>query len=136
MSRSGYSEELDQWDLIKWRGQVASAIRGKRGQQFLLDLLEALDAMPEKKLIRNELRDESGCVCALGALGAKRAVDIDSMDADDYDALAKSFGIAHQIAREVMFENDECNWQETPEVRWQRMRAWALSHVQPVPLDE
>lgn len=32
MSRSGYSEDLDMWDLIRWRGAVKSALRGKRGQ--------------------------------------------------------------------------------------------------------
>lgn len=45
MSRSGYSEELDQWDLIRWRGQVASAIRGKRGQAFLRAMLAALSLL-------------------------------------------------------------------------------------------
>ena len=38
MSRSGYSDDLDNWDLIRWRGQVSSAIRGKRGQGFLREL--------------------------------------------------------------------------------------------------
>ena len=31
MSRSGYEDGLEMWDLIRWRGAVASAIRGKRG---------------------------------------------------------------------------------------------------------
>jgi hypothetical protein len=47
MSRSQYIDDCDDnWQLIRWRGMVASAIRGKRGQQFLKDLLAALDAMP------------------------------------------------------------------------------------------
>jgi hypothetical protein len=46
MSRSGYSDDHSEWDLIRWRGAVASAIRGKRGQAFLRELLVALDAMP------------------------------------------------------------------------------------------
>lgn len=32
MSRCGYSDDYDQWALIRWRGAVESAIRGKRGQ--------------------------------------------------------------------------------------------------------
>jgi hypothetical protein len=35
MSRSGYSDDLENWSLIRWRGAVASAIRGRRGQAFL-----------------------------------------------------------------------------------------------------
>ena len=57
MSRSGYSDDLETWQLIKWRGQVMSAIRGKRGQKFLRELLAALDAMPKKILITEDLID-------------------------------------------------------------------------------
>lgn len=63
MSRSGYIDELDQWDLIRYRGQVASAIRGKRGQAFLRDLLAALDAMPEKRLIAGTFERDDGDMC-------------------------------------------------------------------------
>lgn len=129
MSRSGYSDDVDQWQLIKWRGQVASAIRGNRGQQFLRELLEALDAMPEKRLIREELRDETGCVCTLGAIGAKRGIDINSLDPYDHEQMSATFNIAHQLAAEIMYENDECFYGETPEGRWQRMRKWVVDHL-------
>ncbi len=59
MSRSGYSDDLDQGDLNRWRGAVASAIRGKRGQSFLRELLASLDAMPRKELI-SEAMEASG----------------------------------------------------------------------------
>jgi hypothetical protein len=57
MSRSGFNldGEYDQWACIRWQGAVKSAIRGKKGQAFLKELLSALDAMPEKKLIAEEL---------------------------------------------------------------------------------
>ena len=29
MSRSGYTDECDGWELVRWRGAVNSAIRGK-----------------------------------------------------------------------------------------------------------
>ena len=59
MSRSGYTDYDDSdfanWNHIRWRGQVASATRGKRGQQFFRDLIAALDAMPTKVLITDDL---------------------------------------------------------------------------------
>jgi hypothetical protein len=65
VSRSGYSDGCEGWDLIRWRGAVESAIRGKRGQAFLKELLAALDALPEKKLVANELVTLQGQVCIL-----------------------------------------------------------------------
>lgn len=134
MSRSGYSDDIDQWALIMWRGQVASAIRGKRGQAFLRDLARALDAMPEKRLIDRELIAEvpafippgfTPAVCAIGSLGVQRGVDLKALDPGDYDGIANAFGIAHQLVQEIEFENDEACWGvETPEQRWVRMRDW------------
>ena len=53
MSRSGYHDDCEGWDLI--RGAVKSAIRGRRGQAFLKEMLAALDALPEKRLITEDL---------------------------------------------------------------------------------
>ena len=56
MSRSGYVDgDDDQWASIRYRGAVKSAIRGRRGQAFLREMLAALDAMPEKRLIAGDL---------------------------------------------------------------------------------
>lgn len=133
MSRSNYNErDKDNWAFIKWRGQVASAIRGKRGQAFLRELLAALEAMPEKRLISNHLRSIDGEVCALGALGRARGIDLESVDPDDYDTIADIFGVAHQVVREIEFENDEVAWRaETPEKRWQHMHAWIERQLRP-----
>jgi hypothetical protein len=67
MSRSGYSDDFDFDNLAlgRWRAQVASAIRGARGQAFLCELVVALDALPEKKLIAHDL-ESNGNVCAIG----------------------------------------------------------------------
>ena len=35
MSRSGYSDGLDEWAMIRWRGAVKSAIRGARGRAII-----------------------------------------------------------------------------------------------------
>lgn len=131
MSRSGYSDDLEQWDLIRWRGQVASAIRGQRGQAFLRELLAALDAMPDQRLIAHDLQDSSGQVCALGCIAVARRLDVATLDSDDYEGLAAAFGLAHQLVQEIEFENDEGAYHETPEERWARMRTWVAAQVKP-----
>lgn len=130
MSRSGYHEDCDDnWGLIKWRGQVASAIRGKRGQAFLRELVDALDAMPEKKLIAGALECPDG-VCAIGAVGARRGLPMANLDIEDADLLGDKFGIASQMVKEIEYENDEVGPDnETPEARWHRVRKWAESKL-------
>ena len=123
MSRSGYSENLDNWAMIKWRGQVASAIRGKRGQEFLRDMLAALEALPSKRLIAEDLLDSDGEVCAMGALALARGIEVSRVDPEEPEAVAALFDIAPQLAQEVAYENDEFR-RETPEQRYERMKRW------------
>lgn len=131
MSRSGYNEDgIDNWAHIRWRGRVASATRGKRGQAFFRDLLAALDAMPEKRLIANELETADGNVCAIGALGKARGVEMhDKLDPEDSERVAEVFNIADPLAREVVYMNDDWWETETPEQRWQRMRLWVSKQI-------
>ncbi len=137
MSRSNYSDDLDSWDLIKWRGQVASAIRGKRGQQLLLDLVAGLDALPEKVLIAEDLVDREGDVCALGAVGKFRGMTMENLDPKAPTQLAEAFGVAHQLAAEIAYINDEAgSYNETPQQRWQRVRDWAVKRLGPIPIEE
>ena len=90
MSRSGYDDDYDNtWGLICWRGAVASAFRGSRGQAFLREMLQALDNLPDKKLIAKELIQE-GAVCALGAVGKARGVDMTSIDPEDRSSVSRS----------------------------------------------
>ncbi len=107
MSRSGYSDDLEPNQLNVWRGAVASAIRGKRGQAMLKEMLAALDAMPEKALIAHELQNANGDHCALGVVGKNRGMALDSIDPDEYEIVAREFGIASALAQEIMFMNDE-----------------------------
>jgi hypothetical protein len=130
MSRAGYSDLDDwDWDLIRYRGQVASAIRGSRGQKLLTDLLAALDAMPDKALVSEELETESGEVCALGCLGKARGMEMAAIDPEDPDLVATAFDIAPQLAREIAYENDEGWYSETPAQRWERMRKWVAANI-------
>lgn len=130
MGRTGYIDDHceDQWSFIMWRGAVASSIRGKRGQAFLRELVETLHAMPEKALIAHALRKE-GSVCAIGSVGARRGIDLEKLDPEDYDAIAQAFGIASPLVREIEWMNDEAGYQDTPETRWQRVRDWAARNL-------
>ena len=165
MSRAGYCDDFeDNLELGRWRAQVRSATRGKRGQKLLRDLLGALDAMPEKRLVSDVLEvsataDEKraqswvkifndpsaadryrecyvtkrpteyreGDVCALGALGRVRGLDMGDLDPDEPDGVAAAFDIASPLAREIVYMNDDHH--ETPEQRWTRMRAWVASQI-------
>lgn len=157
MSRAGYSDDCD--DVLaegRWRAAVRSALRGKRGQAFLQEALAALDAMPEKQLIRSALvidgfdldYDEPvivggdvlcdrrgmpipmGSVCLLGAVGQARGLDMSDLDPHDMDTVAPTFGIADAMAREIVYWNDEGGFYgETPEQRWTRMRAWVAAQI-------
>lgn len=137
MSRSGYMDDVDQWDLIRWRGQVASAIRGKRGQAFLLEMWRAMQALPAHKLTRDEFVNEyDGTVCALGSVGKARGLDMSNIDIEDYEAIAAAFGIPHQLAQEIMFMNDEAWWRISPEERFAKIKEWIEGHLRPVPDEE
>lgn len=140
MTRSGYIDDFDEYGLVNlYQANLARAIRGRRGQAFLRDLIAALDAMPEKRLIAGELEEEDGAVCALGALRKAKGVALEPLRESDWDALGEAFNVAPMVAQEVMFLNDDdfdYHPNETPEARWLRMRAWAAkrldaSEVQP-----
>lgn len=131
MSRSGYNDDCDnEWALIRYRGMVASASRGKRGQKLFKDLLAALDAMPVKELIPGEL-EMDGQVCALGALAKARGIDVSKLDPENAEEVGKAFDIAEPLAREIVFENDEgYHWNgDTPAQRWERMRRWVENQI-------
>lgn len=134
MSRSGYSDDIDDnWQMIRWRGMVTSATRGKRGQKMLTDLLAALDAMPDKALIANDLQNSDGDTCALGALGKVRGIDMSKLDPEEPEAVTAAFGVAAPLVQEISFMNDE--WYEVVSParrsaqRWVRMRAWIASQI-------
>lgn len=151
MSRSGYGDgDGENWAMIQWRGRVTSAMRGRRGQAFLREMLAALDALPERRLISGDLVRE-GEVCAIGAVALSRGVSTDDIDPEDHEAVAARFGIAHAMACEIMYENDEYGetryveaygppeypWHRrphvtvkvTPEERFERVRAWVVENI-------
>lgn len=129
MSRSGYSDDCDGWALIRWRGAVKSAIRGKRGQSFMREMLAALDALPEKRLERDILVDGNNC-CAMGAVALARGTDVSQIDPDNATQVAGWMEISFALAKEIAFENDEGgHWKETPEQRFSRVRQWVVGQI-------
>lgn len=135
MSRHGYVDEgeLDWLQFGRWQGAVRSAIRGKRGQAFLREMIEALDTMPEKKLYPSVLIGDDGETCAMGCVLAKRGTDTTGVDPEEPDDVAKVTGLASAMVREIAYENDESGaYQETSEARWARMRHWAESKLKKV----
>ncbi len=140
MSRSGYNDDCEQWDLIRWRGAVKSALRGKRGQAFLREMRDALDALPEPRLVSHELvifdDEKIGGVCAIGSVGVARGVDLGALDPEDSKGIAAAFGIANAMVREIEYINDElgpyCGG-ETPEDRFTRVRNWVVQSIAATP---
>ena len=110
MNRSNYSDDCDGWALIRWRGAVNAAIRGKRGQALLREMLKALDAMPKKELYPGNFKTPEGEFCALGVLGNAKGIRLDDLgDESDCEPefVGQRFGIAKALAAEIMYLNDE-----------------------------
>jgi hypothetical protein len=111
MSRSGYTDDND--DPLaqgRWRQVVKRSLEGARGQALLRELVEALDAMEDKRLYPGSFATADGEFCALGALAAKRGTKTDDLG-DDYECdtaqVGQRFGIAPAMAAEIMYLNDE-----------------------------
>ena len=128
MSRSGYSYDCENLNL--WRGTVTRAIRGKRGQAFLRELAEAMDAMPVKRLITDDLIDQAGEVCAIGAVCKARGLNVVGIDIECAQSVGDLVDISMALAAEIEWINDEANsTSETPEQRWQRVRSWVDGQI-------
>lgn len=112
MSRSGYTDDND--DPLahgRWRQAVKRSLQGKRGQALLRELVQALDAMPDKRLYPGSFATAEGEFCTLGVLGAKRGTKMDDLldfygDCNTED-VGLRFGIAPAMAAEIMYLNDE-----------------------------
>lgn len=122
MSRSGYDYDYKHMNI--YRGTVERAISGKRGQTFLRELATQMDAMPDKKLISDELVAANGECCALGVFCKAKGICTDGVDVDNPDEVGRLVGISTSMTAEIAFENDERCETETPEERWARMRKW------------
>lgn len=99
----------------------------------------ALDALPVKELVAEDIVRDSEHVCAIGSVALARKIDVSALDVTDGDLVGQTFGITSILAREIAYQNDENGpsgyarqddgtYQprppETPAERWTRMRAW------------
>ena len=111
MSRSGYIDDNeDPLAHGRWRQAVKRALQGKRGQALLREMVDALDAMDDKRLYPGSFATADGEFCALGALADKRGTKVDDLgDESDCDTelVGQRFGIAPAMAAEIMYLNDE-----------------------------
>lgn len=130
MSRHGYVDDYEYLEI--YRANVARAIRGKRGQAFLRELAEAMDAMPEKVLIAEELISEDGRCCPIGVVCKARGIDVSGVDYEDPEQVGNLVGIARCMAAEIEYENDEWG-SDAPDARWKRMRKWVDRQLSQVP---
>ena len=134
----------DDWDYNLeglQQGWLRSAIRGKRGQQFLRELVTALDALPAPELSCGALEDaQTGCCCAFGAVRRLRGAENVKLwfhpEEEDLspDNLAEPFGVSNTLAWAVVQANEEMaesNTKQARRRRWADVRAWAVSHLQP-----
>lgn len=139
MSRHGFVSNYDSepFDYCRWRGSVTRALKGKRGQAFLREMLVAMDALPEKKLVRQNLikpsyleHEGEVLVCALGSVGLKRGLNMEGIDPEDYNTVASKFDIAESMSREIVYINDDGAYEkETEEQRFLRVRNWIVSNI-------
>lgn len=116
MSRSGYTDGNDDpLALGRWRQAVKRSLEGKRGQVLLRELVDALSAMPDKRLYSGSFATAEGEFCTLGVLGARRGTKMDDLG-DDYECdtatVGQRFGIAPAMAAEIMYMNDEYAFDE------------------------
>ena len=132
MSRSGYVDDCDSDETGRqnlWWANVKRSMQSKRGQAFFREMASALDAMPVKELIADEIVQD-GAVCAIGAVAIARKLDVSDLDPEDAEAVAKAFRISEPMAREIVYANDD-EWgpSETPAKRWVRMRKWVVDQL-------
>lgn len=140
MSRHGYTEDCDGdfLELGRWRGIVASATRGRRGQAFFRALRDALDAMPEKALDAGLVIGPHGACCAIGALLREREVPYlgKLVGANEYElqdwneTIADDLDVHHALVGEVAAKNDWGRFGETAAERWARMRRWVEVQIE------
>jgi hypothetical protein len=121
--------------MYLYRGMIERTIRGKRSQAFLHEMAAAMDAMPEKRLIADELISKTGEVCAIGTVCKARGLDVNGVDLEDRESVGRLVGISGSLAAEIEYENDEGSHSrsETPEKRWTRVRSWVASCLLPAP---
>ena len=129
-----------------WEANLERSLKGHKGQAALRELEAALLALPIKRLIANELENEQGEVCAVGALAKFKGKenpmlgdsfgDFDELSVNEDDIervtvqLAQDLGLPRMVAQAVVYENDD-DWPAfmTPEQRYNKILRWVRSQL-------
>jgi hypothetical protein len=148
MSRfSGAEDSYDNAGYL-WEKTVELALRGKKGRVALEELRAALLALPRKRLVTGTLCNDAADVCALGALGVYRRVQLGDHPAEAYqfvwdhqpkysdgelidddlwstmDFAQQELGLTRALADAVSYQNDEGIYAARPEWLYDRMLEW------------
>jgi hypothetical protein len=129
-----------------WWANLERSLAGKNGQQALRALLEALESLPEPKLVSGRLATEDGMVCTVGALALHRRVaagerrehvlrdlaakiteegDLyDGEGADITASVGTKVGLSYSIAWRLAMLNDDDFSDASPERRYDLVVAW------------
>lgn len=87
--------------------------------EFFLELIAALDCVPDKRLHAGSYSNSNGDVCAIGALFLFRGI---------YpvfcDEISKKLIISRDIIDQIFYVNDRCCYNSAEE-RWKAVRSWA-----------
>lgn len=142
----------NEYDL--WEANWQRHLHGAGGQKALCDLRDALLALPDKRLIRERLADESGCVCAVAAVALHRRTnkgesrdaviadlaaklvpderwgEIDAYEAEEQTMeVGMAVGLKRAMAVKLAYQNDQ-SYEETPEQRYERVLRWVESKIE------
>jgi len=130
---------FEPWMEGQQAGALRSAIRGRRGQQLLRDLVAALDALSVPELSAGALEhEELGCCCAFGVVRRYRGPDAVPLyyhpTEEDLDPphFTEPFNVAPALAWAVVESNEgwsDSNQESARRQRWARVRAWAVKHL-------
>lgn len=117
----------------------ARSIRGKHGQAALLELEQALLAMPDKRIFR-DVFIERGEMCTLAALfvykksaeGLSRADAIregEKVDPWDSEMAGIALGVPRLVAWDIIMHNDDIFKRCSAEERYTRMLEYVRAQI-------
>lgn len=147
MSRFGGDYGEDEWSNLnwgRWANNIKQILNGKRGRKVLLEMEQALLALPEPRLIAGKLCEitegEDGAVkaefCVIGAYAAFKGAEPEELakrylEDGSYETamVGQEHGMQYTLAWTLGDLNDEDFAQLTPEGRYDEILGWVRSKL-------
>lgn len=132
---SGYDNcECEENVAGLFRSILQRAASGKRGKKLLEDIVQAMMALSEPRLLSDNL-EVDGEVCALGAVLRARNIVLNHIDCNA-PGIARALDAPETLVREIISVNDDefGLTVETPEERFKRFGSWAWKVSQGAPV--